>query len=149
MGGSPMQIYVDADACPNVIKKILYKSANRLKMPVILVANRYLSTPQSRYIKSIRVDAGMDVADEKIVEMLEKGDLVITADIPLANNVIEKGGFALNPRGELYTKENIRHHSYKQLARRIFNSLKLKNIYFVGNLKIISDFNGLYLMRSV
>ena len=102
-----MQIYVDADACPKVIKSILYKTANRLKMEVILVANRWLEVPKSKFIKTIQVGSGMDVADEKIVEMLEPGDLVVTADIPLANHTIEKGGFAINPRGELYTKENI------------------------------------------
>lgn len=104
-----MQIYVDADACPKVIKKILYKTANRLKIQVTFVANRYLSVPDSNYIRSIKVDSGIDVADETIVGMLESGDLVITADVPLANETIEKGAFAINPRGELYTKENMRH----------------------------------------
>ncbi|MBF0276671.1 MAG: YaiI/YqxD family protein [SAR324 cluster bacterium] len=103
-----MQILVDADACPRVIKKILFKAANRLKIQVTLVANRNLYAPQSRFIKTVRVEAGIDVADEKIVELLKPGDLVITADIPLASNTIEKGGFAINPRGELYTEENIR-----------------------------------------
>ena len=105
-----MQIYIDADACPKVIKNILYKAANRLNIQVILVANRSLYVPQSRFIKTIRVDAEMDAADEKIVAMVAPGDLVITADIPLANNTIEKGGFAINPRGGLYTKENVRNH---------------------------------------
>ena len=103
-----MQIYVDADACPNVIKNILYKVAYRVKMQVTLVANRYLEVPKASFIKTIQVSAGMDVADDKIVEIMQPGDLVITADIPLANNVIEKGEFAINPRGELYTKENVR-----------------------------------------
>lgn len=105
-----MQIYVDADACPRVIKNILYKAANRLHIEVVLVANRFLNVPRSKFIKTMRVDHGMDVADEKIVEMVEPGDLVITADVPLANNTIEKGGFAINPRGELYTQDNIRNH---------------------------------------
>ncbi len=105
-----MQIYIDADACPKVIKNILYKAANRLNIQVILVANRSLHVPPSRFIKTIRVDAEMDAADEKIVAMVTPGDLVITADIPLANKTIEKGGFAINPRGELYTKENVRTH---------------------------------------
>lgn len=103
-----MQIYVDADACPRVIKNILYKAANRLKIEVTLVANRFLNVPPSRFIKTLRVEHGIDVADEKIVELVEPGDLVITADVPLANNTIEKGGFAINPRGELYNEENIR-----------------------------------------
>ncbi|MBF0290268.1 MAG: YaiI/YqxD family protein [SAR324 cluster bacterium] len=103
-----MHIYVDADACPKVIKNILYKTANRLKIDVTLVANRFLHVPPSQFIKSIQVEYGMDVADEKIVELVRPGDLVITADVPLANNTIEKGGVAINPRGEFYTKENIR-----------------------------------------
>jgi uncharacterized protein YaiI (UPF0178 family) len=102
-----MQIWVDADACPNVIKEILFRAAERLQVPLILVANQLLRTPPSRYISSIRVGAGLDVADNKIVRKMESGDLVITADIPLASEVIGKGGHALNPRGEFYSKENI------------------------------------------
>ena len=102
-----MQIWVDADACPNVIKEILYRAAERLKIPLVLVANSFLRTPSSPYIRSIRVGAGLDVADNKIVQEMEAGDLVITADIPLASEVIDHDGHALNPRGELYTKENI------------------------------------------
>ena len=102
-----MQIWVDADACPNVIKEILFRAAGRLQIPLILVANKFLRTPPSRYIRSIRVGAGLDVADNEIVMKMESGDLVITADIPLASEVIGKGGHALNPRGEFYSKENI------------------------------------------
>ena len=102
-----MQIWVDADACPNVIKDILFRAAERVQIPLILVANKTLQTPPSRYISSIRVGAGLDVADNAIVKEMESGDLVITADIPLASEVIGKGGHALNPRGEFYSKENI------------------------------------------
>ena len=102
-----MQIWIDADACPNVIKEILFRAAERLQIPLTLVANKSLRTPPSPYIKSIRVGAGFDVADNMIVQEMESGDLVITADIPLASEVIDKNGHALNPRGEFYFKENI------------------------------------------
>jgi hypothetical protein len=103
-----MRIYVDADACPNVIKDILYKAAERVQVSLILVANQSLQTPPSRHISTVRVGRGFDVADNAIILRLEAGDLVITADIPLAAEVIELGGHALNPRGEFYTRENIR-----------------------------------------
>ena len=102
-----MQIWIDADACPNVIKEILFRAAERRQIPLILVANKLLRTPPSRYNRSIRVGAGFDVADNTIVREMASGDLVITADIPLASEVIGRGGHALNPRGELYSKENI------------------------------------------
>lgn len=103
-----MQIWVDADACPGVIKEILFRAAERAKVPLTLVANQFLRTPPSRYIRAMQVPAGFDVADNQIARQLEKGDLVITADIPLAAEVIEKGGHALNPRGEFYTPDTIR-----------------------------------------
>lgn len=103
-----MQIWVDADACPGVIKEILFRAATRVQIRLTLVANQPLRTPPSPYIKSLQVPAGFDVADNRIVELVEVGDLVITADIPLAAAVIDKGGYALNPRGTLYTQENIR-----------------------------------------
>jgi len=103
-----MQIWVDADACPRVIKDILFRAAERTETRLTLVANQFLATPPSPMISSIQVPAGFDVADNTIVQKLEAGDLVITADIPLAAEVIEKGGHALNPRGEMYSKENIR-----------------------------------------
>jgi uncharacterized protein YaiI (UPF0178 family) len=103
-----MHIWVDADACPKVIKEILYRVAERTGMSMTLVANQGLATPRLKNIRSLRVAAGFDVADNEIVKRLESGDLVITADIPLAALVVAKGGFALNPRGELYTKENIK-----------------------------------------
>ncbi|MBU1691722.1 MAG: YaiI/YqxD family protein [Gammaproteobacteria bacterium] len=103
-----MQIWVDADACPGVIKEILFRAAERAQISMTLVANQFLRTPPSRFIKSVQVPAGFDVADGKIVQHLEPGDLVITADIPLAAEVIAKGGHALNPRGEFYTPDTIR-----------------------------------------
>lgn len=103
-----MQIWVDADACPAVIKDILYRAAERVKCTLVLVANKPLRTPPSLYIKSMQVPGGIDVADNRIVELAVPGDLVITADIPLAAAVIEKGGHALNPRGEMYTRDNIK-----------------------------------------
>jgi uncharacterized protein len=102
-----MRIWVDADACPAVIKDILYRAAERLKIEVTLVANKPLRTPASQYIKALQVPRGIDVADSHIVRELAPGDLVITADIPLASDVIARGARALNPRGELYSPENI------------------------------------------
>lgn len=104
---STFQIWVDADACPNVIKEILFRVADRLSIRVTLVANQLIRTPPSRHITAIQVPKGFDVADNRIVELLQIGDLVITADIPLAANVIEKGGHALDPRGEFYDANNI------------------------------------------
>ncbi|AJJ21217.1 MULTISPECIES: YaiI/YqxD family protein [Yersinia] len=103
-----MQIWVDADACPNVIKEVLFRAADRTGMMVTLVANQPLKTPPSKFIRTLQVASGFDVADNEIVQRVEKNDLVITADIPLAAEVIEKGGIALNPRGERYTPDTIR-----------------------------------------
>jgi hypothetical protein len=103
-----MQIWIDADACPVVIKEILFRAADRTRTRVTLVANQTLRVPASSYIRFLLVPAGFDVADQRIVELLEPHDLVITADIPLAAAVIAKNAHALNPRGELYTQENIR-----------------------------------------
>ena len=103
-----MKIWVDADACPVVIKEILFKAAERTHIQVTLVANQPVRVPPSRFISFVQVSSGFDVADNEIVERVEDGDLVITADIPLAADVIEKGGHALNPRGEMYTSENIK-----------------------------------------
>jgi len=101
---------------PNVIKEILFRAAERVQAPLILVANKILQIPPSRYIRAMRVGAGFDVADNTIVREMESGDLVITADIPLAAAVIGRGGHALNPRGEYYSKENIE----ERLAMRNF-----------------------------
>ena len=103
-----MKIWVDADACPVVIKEILFRAAERTGVQLTLVANQSVSIPASRLIKFIQVAQGFDVADNEIVKRLSADDLVITSDIPLAADVIEKGGIALSPRGELYTEDNIK-----------------------------------------
>ena len=103
-----MKIWVDADACPNVIKDILFRAAERRQIAMTLVANQLIRTPPSRFITALQVPAGFDMADEKIARHLQPGDLVITADIPLAAAVIERGGHALDPRGDFYTPDNIR-----------------------------------------
>ena len=102
-----MQIWVDADACPGVIKEIIYRAAERRQIPTTLVANQMLRTPPSKFIRAIQVPSGFDVADAHIVDQLAAGDLVVTADIPLASLVIGRGGHALNPRGEMYTTATI------------------------------------------
>lgn len=102
-----MKIWVDADACPVVIKEILFRAADRTGVELTMVANQSLNTPRSANIKSIVVPRGFDVADDEIVKRVSAGDLVITSDIPLAAEVIAKGGHALSPRGELHTRENI------------------------------------------
>jgi uncharacterized protein YaiI (UPF0178 family) len=103
-----MQIWVDADACPSVIKDILFRAADRLKLPLTLVANRLLRVPPSPYIRARQVPMGFDVADRHIMDEVAAGDLVVTADIPLAAALIDKGAFALSPRGERFSAENIR-----------------------------------------
>lgn len=103
-----MKIWVDADACPAVIKEILFRAAERTGRQLTLVANHAMRIPRSPLIHFVQVGAGSDVADNEIVKKLEPGDLIITADIPLAAQVVEKGGTALDPRGELYSEENIR-----------------------------------------
>jgi uncharacterized protein YaiI (UPF0178 family) len=109
-----LTVWVDADACPNAIKEVLFRAADRRKVTVTLIANQFIRTPPSPFIRSVQVPSGFDVADNAIVERLEAGDLVITADIPLADEVVRKGGTALSPRGMLYTAENIKDH----LSRR-------------------------------
>lgn len=103
-----MKIWVDADACPVVIKEILYKAATRCQLPLVLVANQPLATPPSPFISSLQVSGGFDVADNEIVARVSSGDLVITADIPLAADIIAKSAYALSPRGELFTADNIK-----------------------------------------
>lgn len=103
-----MHIWVDADACPNPIKEILFRAAERVRVPLTLVANQPLRTPRSAYISAVQVAAGFDVADHHIATEVRPGDLVVTADIPLAAAVVATGARALNPRGELYTEENVR-----------------------------------------
>ncbi|MFD1217653.1 YaiI/YqxD family protein [Microbulbifer celer] len=102
------KIWVDADACPTVIKEILFRAAERTETEMILVANQYVRVPPSKFSRAVQVSSGFDVADNEIVRQCEAGDLVITADIPLASEVIDKDATALNPRGEKYSKANIR-----------------------------------------
>lgn len=113
-----MRIWVDADACPKVIKEILYRAAIRTKTALVLVSNHALATPPSPYITKLQVLAGFDVADNKIIEYVQAKDLVITGDIPLAAAVINKDAMALNPRGELYSSANIK----ERLAIRNFST---------------------------
>lgn len=103
-----MNIWVDADACPVAAKEILFKAADRTKTKLTLVANQFIRTPPSLYISMIQVSHGFDEADNTIVEKVAAGDIVITSDIPLASDVIDKGAVAINPRGELYTSANIK-----------------------------------------
>lgn len=111
-----MQIWVDADACPAVIKDILFRVAERLQLKVTLVANQLMRVPGSRFISALQVPAGADAADAEIVARVSPGDIVITGDIPLAVQVLEKGGKPLNPRGDWYTKDTIA----QQLSMRTF-----------------------------
>lgn len=103
-----MRIWVDADACPQVIKEILFRAAERAQVLTTLVANTPLRTPPSDFIRTVRVAHGFDVADQRIVQQVQRGDLVITADIPLAAEIIARGAHALDPRGELYSEDNVR-----------------------------------------
>lgn len=103
-----MHIWVDADACPRAAKEVLFRAADKRQVETTLVANQYLSTPPSRFVKALQVPQGFDVADNEIVRLLAPGDLVVTGDIPLADEVISKGGAAISPRGAIYTRENIK-----------------------------------------
>jgi len=105
-----MKIWVDADACPVVIKEILFRAAERTGVPLTLVANQPVQVPASKFVTTLQVAQGFDVADNEIVRRVAEGDLVVTSDIPLAAEVIARGASALNPRGELYTEENVRAH---------------------------------------
>lgn len=120
-----LRIWVDADACPVVIKEIIYRAAERLQIETILVANQMLRTPPSRFIRAQQVPGGFDVADNAIVAQSQPGDLIITADIPLAAAVLEKGGHALNPRGELYTPANIQE---RLTMRNFMDSLRSSGV---------------------
>ncbi|HEY5720230.1 MAG TPA: YaiI/YqxD family protein [Gammaproteobacteria bacterium] len=103
-----MPIWVDADACPKPVREILFRAAERARVPLTLVANQHVRTPPSRYVRSLQVAAGFDVADNEIVRRIAPGDLVITGDIPLAAAVVDKGGHALSPRGEEFTEDNVK-----------------------------------------
>lgn len=116
-----MQILVDADACPWEIKQLLFRAAERREIQVTLVANQSISVPRSPFIATVVVGVGMNIADRRIVELTEPGDLVITADIPLAADVVAKGGQALNPRGELYTDDNV---GERLAMRNLFDDMR-------------------------
>ena len=116
-----MQIWVDADACPGTIKELLFRAAERRKIKVTLVANQSMRIPRSEFIDTILVPSGMNIADRRIVELVTPGDLVITADIPLAADVVAKGGQALDPRGELYTNNNV---GERLAVRNMFDGLR-------------------------
>jgi len=125
-----MQIWVDADACPGVIKEILYRAAERTKIQTTFVANHYLKLAKSKYIDFLQVSTGFDIADDEIVRRIDSTDLVITADIPLAAEVVEKGALELNPRGELYTESNIK----QRLNMRDFmDTLRSSGIHTSGS----------------
>ncbi len=116
-----MTIWVDADATPRVIKDILYRAADRVKVDTVFVANVELSLPRSAYLSTIVVEKGFDVADMAITDKVQPGDLVITADIPLAAMVVEREAYALNPRGEFYTRENVQQ---KLVLRNLMSELR-------------------------
>jgi len=124
-----MQVWVDADACPAAIKDILYRAAERLKIPLTLVANRPLRTPPSSYIRTVQVLPGLDVADKEIVQRVQADDVVVTADIPLAAEVIARDALALDPRGELYTPDNIRE---KLQMRNFMDELRASGVQTGG-----------------
>lgn len=111
-----MQIYVDADACPRPVREVILRAAQRTETMATFIANHHVPLPRSRWVQSRQVEAGFDVADRRIMELIEVGDLVITQDIPLAAEVVARGAVALNPRGTTYTRENVQAH----LARRNF-----------------------------
>jgi uncharacterized protein YaiI (UPF0178 family) len=129
-----MQIWVDADACPKVIKEILFRAAIRTKTVTILVSNQILTIPLSTFIKKIQVPQGFDVADNYIIQNIQMNDLVITADIPLADGAIDKGAKALNPRGELYSENNIK----QRLSARNFNEELRSSGIISGGLAALS-----------
>ena len=120
-----MRIWVDADACPNPIKEILFRAAQRTGIQLTLIANHQVQIPKSRHISFLRVASGFDVADNEIVKRLDPGDLVITSDIPLAAEIIENGGRVLSPRGEVYTLDNIK---ARLTMRDLMDSLRASGI---------------------
>lgn len=124
-----MQIWVDGDACPVAIKQIIFRAAERTATSVTLVANHEVRVPNSRYVRAVQVSSGFDVADNEILARVEVGDLVITQDIPLAADIIAKGAHALNPRGEMYSKDSIR----SRLTMRDFmDTLRASGIHTTG-----------------
>ncbi|RYY00382.1 YaiI/YqxD family protein [bacterium] len=124
-----MIIYVDADACPKAVKELLYRTAEKRKINTIFVANNYMNTPLSDFISSVVVPKGADIADDKIVEMVNDGDLVITSDVPLADRVIDKGALVITSYGKLYTKDDIKHFLSK---RNFYTELRNNGIETSG-----------------
>ena len=114
MMSASFKIWVDADACPNLIKNVIFRLADNRQVDVVLVSNHYVKTPNSRFVSAKQVGKGFDEADNEIIALMSGGDLVVTGDLPLANDVIQKRGFAINPRGTVYDEENIKSH----LSRR-------------------------------
>lgn len=124
-----MIIYVDADACPKAVKELLYRTAEKRKIKMMLVANNYMNPPLSEFISSIMVPKGADIADDKIVELVNDGDLVITSDVPLADRVIDKGALVITSYGKLYTKDDIKHFLSK---RNFYTELRNNGIETSG-----------------
>jgi uncharacterized protein len=124
-----MHIWVDADACPAVIKEILFRAAERARISMTLVANKPVRTPPSSFVRAIQVPRGFDVADAEITQRIAAGDLVITADIPLAADVLARGGHAINPRGELYTQDTIRE---RLVMRDLLDQLRSSGVQTSG-----------------
>jgi len=121
MQAHPVRIWVDADACPNVIKEVLFRAADRLGVEVTLVANQVIRIPPSRFIRFLQVPAGFDAADARILELMAAGDLLVTADLPLAAEALRKGGMVLDPRGEPHTADNI---GEKLAMRKLMDELR-------------------------
>jgi uncharacterized protein YaiI (UPF0178 family) len=124
-----MRLFVDADACPRAIKEILYRAVARVNVPLIMVSNLNLQVPSAANISCIDVPGGPDVADDKIVELVEAGDLVVTADIPLADRVVSKGAVALDPRGDLYSAETVKH---RLAMRNLMDQLRSQGAHTGG-----------------
>ncbi len=120
-----MKIWVDADACPVVVKEILYRAANRTQVPLILIANQMLRVPPSPWITAVQVPGGFDVADQRIVKEAQSGDLIITADVPLAAQAIAKGAIVIDPRGELLNASNIQE---RLAVRNFLDSLRSSGV---------------------
>jgi uncharacterized protein YaiI (UPF0178 family) len=124
-----MKIWVDADACPRIIKDIVFRASERLQVPVCLVANKGLNKHDSHLVTSVQVAEGLDVADDYIAEHAAATDLVITADIPLAARIVDKGGVALDPRGELYTEDNV---GERLSVRDLMQELRMAGLVYGG-----------------
>ena len=135
------KIWVDADACPNLIKNVIFRLADNRQVDVVLVSNHYVKTPNSRFVSAKQVGKGFDEADNEIIALMSGGDLVVTGDLQLANDVIQKRGFAINPRGTVYDEENIKSH----LSRRdLMEDLRDSGVVYGGpsalNKKNVQEF---------